>query len=128
MRAATDLQISPDLRRLLDEALQRIIEVAQPQAVILFGSRAQGQPRRESDVDLLVIARTGNRHALASNLCLLWDDLREEMPALPTADLLVVTPRQFLDSLVVGFAPYEAARHGVVLYGEVPARGASVAS
>jgi predicted nucleotidyltransferase len=39
----------------LEECLRRIVAVAQPLQVILFGSRARGDFRPESDVDLAVI-------------------------------------------------------------------------
>ena len=35
--------------------VQKIIEDFQPQKIILFGSYAYGQPRDDSDIDLLVI-------------------------------------------------------------------------
>ena len=39
----------------LEEILRRIVRVAQPDRIILFGSAARGQMRPHSDVDLLVI-------------------------------------------------------------------------
>ncbi len=39
----------------LEEILRRIVRVAQPERIILFGSAARGQMRPHSDVDLLVI-------------------------------------------------------------------------
>ena len=38
-------------------ALRILIEVAQPERVILFGSHARGQATAQSDIDLLVIER-----------------------------------------------------------------------
>jgi predicted nucleotidyltransferase len=40
---------------LVQEIVQRIVETAQPDKVILFGSRARGDARPGSDFDLLVI-------------------------------------------------------------------------
>lgn len=42
----------------IDYVVQQIIEIFQPQKIILFGSYAYGSPRAESDVDLLVIMET----------------------------------------------------------------------
>ena len=46
-------------RRLSDETLQeiirRVVEVAQPERIILFGSAARGEMGPHSDIDLLVI-------------------------------------------------------------------------
>src|SRR6266496_76602 len=36
---------------------RRIAEQFDPEQIILFGSRARGRPRRDSDVDLLVVMR-----------------------------------------------------------------------
>ena len=40
---------------LLDEITARLVDAFDPEKVILFGSRAVGAARRDSDVDLLVI-------------------------------------------------------------------------
>ncbi len=42
-------------QEVLDEIVRRIVEVAQPERIILFGSHAYGSPSGESDVDLLVV-------------------------------------------------------------------------
>ena len=39
----------------LDKIIERIVEVAQPERIILFGSAARDQATENSDVDLLVI-------------------------------------------------------------------------
>ena len=39
----------------LDEIVRRVIEVAQPDRIILFGSAVRGQMGPDSDIDLLVI-------------------------------------------------------------------------
>lgn len=40
---------------MLEEIIQRIVEVAQPEKIILFGSAARGDMGRNSDIDLLVV-------------------------------------------------------------------------
>ena len=40
---------------MLDDVIQRVVEVAQPERIILFGSAAQGRMGRNSDLDLLII-------------------------------------------------------------------------
>ena len=47
---------------ILDEIVRRIVEVADPDKIILFGSRARGDARPDSDYDILVIAPSGQPH------------------------------------------------------------------
>jgi len=121
------LPVPEELQPILAEVVHRIVQMADPDAIVLFGSHAQGRAREESDLDLLVVARTNNRWRLASKLYVLWHELRRSTPGLPPADILVYTPRQFVNALVVGFPAYEAARHGVILYGRLPERSTEVA-
>jgi predicted nucleotidyltransferase len=115
------------LRRAMEAAVQELVSASDPQRVILFGSFASGEANEDSDVDLLVVARTNNRWRLAAKLFLLWHDLRRRYPTLPAADIIVLTPRQFQKgSAVVGFIPYEAQRTGVTLY-ERPRKRTKVA-
>jgi len=46
---------------ILQEIVRRVVEVAKPEKIILFGSAARGEMGPNSDVDLLVIKR-GNFH------------------------------------------------------------------
>ena len=41
--------------RVLDDIVRRVVEVVQPERIILFGSAARGEMTRHSDVDLLVV-------------------------------------------------------------------------
>lgn len=41
--------------RVLDEMVEVIVDAVDPEAVILFGSRARDAAREDSDVDLLVV-------------------------------------------------------------------------
>ena len=45
-------------QKAIDEVVEQIVEKFKPQKIILFGSYARGNPRPESDVDLLVIIFT----------------------------------------------------------------------
>jgi len=46
-----DIQLEP----LVADIVQRIVATAQPEKIILFGSRARGEARPTSDFDILVI-------------------------------------------------------------------------
>jgi uncharacterized protein len=42
---------------MLNEIVRRLVETLQPERIYLFGSRARGETRRDSDYDLLVVVR-----------------------------------------------------------------------
>ena len=52
----------------LDEIIRRIVEVAQPEKIILFGSAARGQLGSHSDLDLLVVKEVAHRRKLAGKI------------------------------------------------------------
>lgn len=54
-------QITPAL---IHAVTDRIVHYLQPDQVLLFGSQAEGQATKESDIDLLVILN--NQHQLAT--------------------------------------------------------------
>ncbi len=48
-------------QEVLDEIVRRVVEIAQPDRIILFGSAARGEMTHDSDVDLLVV-KSGVEH------------------------------------------------------------------
>ncbi|MFQ5859582.1 MAG: nucleotidyltransferase domain-containing protein [Anaerolineae bacterium] len=55
----------------IDETVRQIVERFRPQRIVLFGSYAYGQPRPESDVDLLVVLDTSLKETeQAVRICL----------------------------------------------------------
>ncbi len=98
--------------RLLQEMVRRIVEVAHPDRIVLFGSRARGDNRPDSDVDLLVILPSDEPHYVRARP--LYRALRDIF--VPT-DIVVYTPdevdnwRNVRQALVA-----TALREGTVLY------------
>lgn len=99
---------------LLAEVVQRILAVAKPEKVVLFGSYAYGEPRSGSDLDLLIVMRT---------------DLPPHRRTVPfyralaglviPKDVLVYTPEEVQDWSGVSEALVTTAlREGRVLYEE----------
>jgi len=43
---------------LIRDVVRRIVQAAQPDKIILFGSRARGEARPDSDIDILVIKKS----------------------------------------------------------------------
>lgn len=76
---------------LLDEIVRRVVEVAQPDRIILFGSSARGTMGPDSDLDLLVIkANVPHRRRLAQQIYL-------SLFGIPVpVDVVVVTPDDIL--------------------------------
>jgi predicted nucleotidyltransferase len=96
----------------LRQAVERIVELSAPQRVILFGSRARGEQRPDSDADLLVIeSEVPDQAAEMTRLRRAIRSLR-----IPV-DVLVVSEDKFRYwADTPGNVFYEAAREGQLLY------------
>jgi len=90
---------------------EQIVRRFQPDKVILFGSYAWGEPRGDSDVDLLVIRRFEGSPIRQAGEMLVGLDYHFPL------DLLVRTPDQLAERLRLG-DPFlrEILRKGEVLY------------
>jgi len=96
----------------LDEMTRRIIDRFQPEKILLFGSRARGDFRPDSDYDLLVVLKTcPSRRRLAV-------DLRSELADLPAGkDILVAESAEVeADSSHCPVIIRSALKEGQVLY------------
>ena len=94
------------------EIVQRILTVAKPDKVILFGSAATGQMTRDSDIDLLIVERdvAGQREEYVRIREALWDI---DYPF----DILFISTDWFEDSKdVIGGIAYPANKYGKVIY------------
>ena len=115
MTTMTDqLTALPDeLRERLEQAVERIVALADPRLIILFGSYAEGRQTSESDVDLLVVAEHESRAEITAKL---RTSLRPVLEPL-NFDLLVYTPASWESGRHLrGFVTREADRKGVRLY------------
>jgi len=75
----------------LDEIVQRIRSAANPQKIVLFGSRARNEHRPDSDIDLLIIEESAlPRHRRAVPLC----DALADMPIDVDTEVVVYTPAE----------------------------------
>lgn len=96
----------------LDEIVRRIVEVAQPEKIILFGSAARGEMGPHSDVDLLIVKDGEDRMRLAGRI---YANLHGVGAAV---DVVVVTSgdiERYRDSHALVIKP--ALREGRVIYG-----------
>jgi predicted nucleotidyltransferase len=96
----------------LKSAVERLVAVAHPRLIILFGSRARGDADVFSDVDLLVVEATvSDRYEEMVRLS------RSLRGLLLPVDLLVVSEQEFdRRSETPGTVEHAARREGRVLY------------
>ena len=95
----------------LDDIIRRVVEVAQPEKIILFGSAARGEMNRHSDVDLLVVKEGMHRRDMAGRI---YENLWGVGVAV---DVVVVTPadvERYKDSHALVIKP--ALREGRIVY------------
>ena len=96
----------------IEEAVRRIVEVAHPVKIILFGSRARGDGRMDSDVDMLVVERdVKDRFAEMVRLSSALKGL------ILAVDILVIDEKGFEEWSETPGSVYRAAkRDGKVIY------------
>lgn len=98
--------------KLVNEIVRRILSVAAPDKIILFGSAVTGQMSRDSDIDLLVMEPDpGDRREKSVRI---YDALRGL--GYPF-DVLVISTEWFEESKgVIGDITYPANKYGKVIY------------
>ena len=96
----------------LHEIVRRILEVGEPQKIVLFGSRSRGEERPDSDYDLLIIEPSNlPRHKRAGKY------RRALLGISPAKDIVVWTPSEVAEWRQVPNAFITSAvREGTVLY------------
>ena len=85
------------MNHILDDIIARILGVARPDRIILFGSLAWGDPDEESDIDLLVIMDTDESRATRA---IRLGRLFRPRPA--PLDILVMTPEEVTERVELG--------------------------
>lgn len=98
--------------QLLQEMVSRIREAVEPERIVLFGSRARGTERVESDFDLLVVKESDEpRYRRSAPLYTRLADLPAEV------EIVVYTPEEIEEWSNVPQAFISTAlREGKVLY------------
>ncbi|MBF0154162.1 MAG: nucleotidyltransferase domain-containing protein [Magnetococcales bacterium] len=101
---------------LLIEAVARVVRESDPERIILFGSRARGDDRTDSDVDLLVVApeSTIRKHGRRRLLARFWSAMGH-LPA--SFDFLLFSPAEVTRwQNSVNHVVCRALREGKTLY------------
>lgn len=101
-----------DVKERLKKIVKIIVENFDPEKIILFGSYAYGNPKMDSDIDLMIIMHTDLQpHRRSVLLRKLLKDI-----GIPK-DIVVKTPDEFNRFKdIVGTITYPAAHKGKVLY------------
>jgi predicted nucleotidyltransferase len=90
---------SQEVRQTIQAILEKLLAGYAPQKVILFGSYAYGDPRPDSDIDLLIIKETDERFIDR------WVAVRRLLSdpgrTIPL-ETLVLTPQELSDRLAIG--------------------------
>ena len=95
----------------IDEVVRQIAEKFRPQKIILFGSYARGNPRPESDVDILVVMDTPLKESRQSL------EIRRHLGVMFGLDLVVYTPEQLRKRVDMGdWFLRDILKEGKVLY------------
>ena len=101
-------------QKAIDNVVKQIVEKFKPQKIILFGSYARGNPRPESDVDLLVVMDTQLREVQQAIQILQEIDYRFGL------DLIVHTPKYLAERVKMGdWFLMDVLKEGKVLYESV---------
>ncbi len=97
---------------LLNEVVRRILTVAQPDRIILFGSAATGQMTRDSDIDLLIVEPDPkNRHDESVAITDAIGDVSYPV------DVKVISSERFeATKTLIGGIAYPASKYGRILY------------
>jgi len=97
---------------LLDEIVRRILAVARPDRIILFGSAATGRMTKDSDIDLLVLepAPPNTRERSV--------EIRDAVGNIgyPVDVIVMRTERYERTKRVIGGIAYPANKYGRVIY------------
>lgn len=74
---------------ILQHIVNQIVRISDPDKIILFGSRATGKAKKDSDYDVLILKKFAKRKALRKKL------YRTGLNAGAPVDMLVNTPNGF---------------------------------
>lgn len=98
-------------QKAIDQVVEQIVEKFKPQKIILFGSYARGNPRPESDVDMLVVMNTKLREVnQAIEIC-------QQINYRFGLDLIVHTPKYLAERMKMGdWFLRDVLKEGRVLY------------
>jgi len=103
-----DTSVAPEV---LARIIQRIVDVAQPDKIILFGSAARDEMGPNSDVDLLIVKAAAHRRRLAQTIYINLIGVGSPV------DVIVVTPEDIERyGNAIGLVLDTALKNGRIVY------------
>ena len=104
-----------DAKEIISRVTEKIKINYNPQEIILFGSYANGNPDKDSDLDLLIIKETNEKYRERS---LKVRKILSEENGLIGMDILVYTPEEITRRMEIGDSFLsKILKEGVMLYG-----------
>ena len=96
----------------LSEVVRRVLAVAKPDRIILFGSAATGQMTKDSDIDLLIVEPAAkNRHEESVAITDAIGDVRFPV------DVKIISSERFeATKNIIGGIAYPAHKYGRIIY------------
>ena len=118
MATVAQARLSADERRVIERWIERMRSELDIESVWLFGSRARGEGREDSDVDLLVITR-GDPARDRQRVWALIDEAAREREANPAVFVPHTWDRAWLENrrAIQSFFVQELDRDRIVLFG-----------
>ena len=102
------------LQNKLDSITKKIVKNYKPEKIILFGSVAREEAKKDSDIDLFIIKKTNEkRRHRAFQVGKLF------LPRDFALDVIVYTPKEVKDSYENNFFIREIINHGKTIYQKV---------
>ena len=113
-KAAKHPILKPEVQAKIDTAVERLVAEFQPEQIWLLGSYAWGEPRAESDLDLVVVVPASDesylRRAQKAQMCVYGIPMG--------ADIMVPTRAEFERfQTVTSSLTYKILNEGRLLYG-----------
>jgi predicted nucleotidyltransferase len=111
MKTKTKTRLGPPDPAILADIVERIVRVAEPERIVLFGSAARGEMGPDSDYDLLVIKAGKFKRDRVTR------DIYRQMTGEAAVDVVVVTPEEverYRDTHCLVICP--AIREGRFIY------------
>ena len=97
--------------KILQQIINSIVQLVNPDKIILFGSRATGKADKNSDYDVCVLKKNANRKKMLDKI------YRTGLDGHAPVDIIVSTPSRFKElSKVHHYVYYDIAKDGRIIY------------